>query len=139
MDEPAIEKLGAAPLAPTLGTDCGAPQSTANWASTSAGSIWRSGAAACYSAFGSNQDYANSNQVIAFATAGGLGLPDRDYYTKTDRSVAVELRDCTPSTWQRMFVLLGDTPAAAQAPSGDGAHGLETALARRLAHSGGEA
>ena len=34
--------------------------------------------------FGSDQDFANSSSVIAFATAGGLGLPDRDYYTKTD-------------------------------------------------------
>ena len=35
--------------------------------------------------FGSNQDFGDSSQVIAFATAGGLGLPDRDYYTQ-DRS-----------------------------------------------------
>ena len=35
--------------------------------------------------FGSNQDLADSSQVIAFADSGGLGLPDRDYYTKTDR------------------------------------------------------
>jgi endothelin-converting enzyme/putative endopeptidase len=33
---------------------------------------------------GSNQDFANSTDVIAFAAAGGLGLPDRDYYTKDD-------------------------------------------------------
>ena len=34
--------------------------------------------------FGSNQDFADSSRVIAFADAGGLGLPDRDYYVKTD-------------------------------------------------------
>ena len=34
--------------------------------------------------YGSNQDFAGSNQVIGFADAGGLGLPDRDYYTNTD-------------------------------------------------------
>ena len=38
----------------------------------------------CCLAFGSDQDFSDSNQVIAFAVAGGLGLPDRDYYTKTD-------------------------------------------------------
>ena len=34
--------------------------------------------------FGSSQDFADSTRVIAFASAGGLGLPDRDYYVKTD-------------------------------------------------------
>lgn len=34
--------------------------------------------------FGSGQDFADSTQVIAFASAGGLGLPDRDYYLKRD-------------------------------------------------------
>ena len=33
---------------------------------------------------GSGQDYADSTRIIAFAAAGGLGLPDRDYYVKTD-------------------------------------------------------
>ena len=32
--------------------------------------------------FGSAQDYADATRVIAFASAGGLGLPDRDYYTR---------------------------------------------------------
>ena len=34
--------------------------------------------------FGSTQDAKNSSQVIGGADQGGLGLPDRDYYTKTD-------------------------------------------------------
>jgi putative endopeptidase len=34
--------------------------------------------------FGSTQDEKNSSQVIGSADQGGLGLPDRDYYTKTD-------------------------------------------------------
>ena len=34
--------------------------------------------------FGSDQDYGDATQVIAFAVGGGLGLPDRDYYLKTD-------------------------------------------------------
>jgi len=33
---------------------------------------------------GSNQDYADSASVISFYGAGGLGLPERDYYTRTD-------------------------------------------------------
>ena len=33
---------------------------------------------------GSNQDYADATSVISFYGAGGLGLPERDYYTRTD-------------------------------------------------------
>ncbi|MCX7221117.1 MAG: hypothetical protein NTY70_19960, partial [Burkholderiales bacterium] len=34
--------------------------------------------------FGASQDLSDSNSVIAFATGGGISLPDRDFYTKTD-------------------------------------------------------
>ena len=34
--------------------------------------------------FGSTQDEKNSSEVIGGADQGGLGMPDRDYYTKTD-------------------------------------------------------
>ena len=59
--------------------------------------------------FGSGQDYADSTQVIAFASSGGLGLPDRDYYLKTDaksqetRAKYVEhvQRMCSDSCWGR--------------------------------------
>lgn len=34
--------------------------------------------------FGSTQDYKDSSQVIGGASQGGLGLPDRDYYTRDD-------------------------------------------------------
>ncbi len=37
--------------------------------------------------FSADQDYANANQVISFYNAGGLGLPERDYYTRTDAQV----------------------------------------------------
>lgn len=64
--------------------------------------------------FGSNQDFANSDQVIAFADAGGLGLPDRDYYTKTDAK-SQEIRQKYVEHVQHMFELLGESPAAAKA------------------------
>ena len=41
--------------------------------------------------FDSIQDFRDANQVIADADQGGLGLPDRDYYTKDDAK-SVELR-----------------------------------------------
>ena len=36
--------------------------------------------------FGATQDFADAERVIAGADAGGLGLPDRDYYLNTDES-----------------------------------------------------
>jgi endothelin-converting enzyme/putative endopeptidase len=51
--------------------------------------------------------------VIAFASAGGLGLPDRDYYTKTDAK-SVELRQKYVAHVQRMLELLGDPRDVAQ-------------------------
>src|SRR5207245_7389307 len=56
--------------------------------------------------FRSDQDYKNSTQVIAEADQGGLGLPDRDYYLKTDAK-SVELRNAYSAHLQKMFELLG--------------------------------
>ena len=63
--------------------------------------------------FGSNQDYADSSRVIAFADAGGLGLPDRDYYVKTDAK-SQETRAKYMEHVAKMLELLGDPPAAAK-------------------------
>jgi putative endopeptidase len=62
--------------------------------------------------FDSIQDFRDASQVIADADQGGLGLPDRDYYTKTDAK-SVELRKAYLAHVQRMFELLGDKPEAA--------------------------
>jgi putative endopeptidase len=62
--------------------------------------------------FGSEQDEKNSSQEIAVAAQGGLGLPDRDYYTKTDPR-SRELRRQYVVHVTRMFELLGDAPARA--------------------------
>ncbi len=66
--------------------------------------------------FGSQQDRKNSSEVIAGASQGGLGMPDRDYYTKTDEK-SKTLRDQYTEHVRKMFELLGDAPekAAAQA------------------------
>jgi putative endopeptidase len=62
--------------------------------------------------FGSDQDYADSTQVIASASAGGLSLPDRDFYSKEDEASAV-IRQQFAAHVARMFTLLGDSPADA--------------------------
>ena len=64
--------------------------------------------------FGSGQDFKNSNEVIAQTDQGGLGLPDRDYYLKTDEK-SVELRNQYLAHVQKMFELAGDTPEQAKA------------------------
>ena len=78
--------------------------------------------------FGSSQDFADASQVIAFASAGGLGLPDRDYYTKADAK-SVELRQKYVAHVQKMLELLGDKPAAAQREAARIME-IETALAQ---------
>src|SRR5438874_7252788 len=57
--------------------------------------------------FSSNQDAKNSTMVIAHASQGGLGLPDRDYYTKED-AASKKLRDQYVEHVTKMFMLLGE-------------------------------
>ena len=78
--------------------------------------------------FGSNQDFEDSTQVIAFASSGGIGLPDRDYYTNTDGK-SQETRQKYLEHVQRMFELLGDAPATAGA-NAKTVMAIETALAK---------
>ena len=59
--------------------------------------------------FGSAVDFKNSSMRIAEADQGGLGLPDRDYYTKTDAK-SQTLRDEYVTHVANMFKLLGDAP-----------------------------
>jgi len=77
--------------------------------------------------FGSTQDAKNSSQVIGGAAQGGLGLPDRDYYTKTDEK-SKQIRQQYVEHVAKMFELLGDdaTKAAAEAKM---VMALETKLA----------
>ena len=62
--------------------------------------------------FGSTQDAKNSSQVIGGADQGGLGMPDRDYYTKTDEK-SKQLRQQYEEHVAKMLVLLGDDDAKA--------------------------
>jgi putative endopeptidase len=78
--------------------------------------------------FGSDQDFSDSSQVIAFATAGGLGLPDRDYYTKPEAK-SEEIRQKYLLHVQKMLELLGDSPDAAKREAATIMQ-IETALAK---------
>src|ERR1041384_2766502 len=57
--------------------------------------------------FGAAQDFKNSTQMLAQAVQGGLGLPDRDYYTKDDPD-STRLRDEYVKHVSKMLALAGD-------------------------------
>ena len=78
--------------------------------------------------FRSDQDFKDSSQIIAEIDQGGIGLPDRDYYLKTDADSA-ELRKKYIAHLQKMFALLGDKPATA-AVEAQTILRIETALAK---------
>jgi len=78
--------------------------------------------------FGSGQDDKDSTHEIAQAGQGGLGLPDRDYYTKTD-DASKKLRDQYVEHVSKMLTLLGE-PAATAADQAKKILALETSLAQ---------
>jgi len=128
MDEGSREKAGAAPLRAELDQIAALKSirdipaflarihlSTAGYQTTMFG-------------FGSSQDYADSTRVIAFLTAGGIGLPDRDYYTKTDAK-SVEIRQRYVEHVQKMLELAGEAPQQAKLDA-QTVMSIETALAK---------
>jgi putative endopeptidase len=78
--------------------------------------------------FGSSQDDKDSTREIANAVQGGLGMPDRDYYTKTD-DASKKLRDAYVAHVTKMLKLLGE-PAAKASEDAKKIMALETSLAQ---------
>ena len=113
MDEAAVEKAGAAPLGPRL-SEIAALKNIAGLAPLVGRLHLESSGDGTLFGFGSAQDFADSSRVIAYASAGGLGLPDRDYYTKDDPK-SVETRARYLAHVAGMLTLLGDDAAAASA------------------------
>ncbi|HEY6939309.1 MAG TPA: M13 family metallopeptidase N-terminal domain-containing protein, partial [Terriglobales bacterium] len=119
MDTAGIEKLGLTPLQPRLQRIAALRSKgeipgylggehlltrTYEYGRGPSGALFR---------FTSDQDLGNSDQVIAFALAGGLGLPDRDYYTKADAK-SQELRNQYVAHVTKMLQLAGEPASAAQ-------------------------
>jgi putative endopeptidase len=111
MDEAAVEKLGADPLKAGL-AEINAIKTRKDLATLLAHEHLRTAGEGLLFGFGADQDFADSSQVIAFLTAGGLGLPDRDYYTKTDAK-SEEIRKKYLVHVEKMLELIGDSPDAA--------------------------
>jgi endothelin-converting enzyme/putative endopeptidase len=127
MDLAAIETAGVAPVAPELRRidaatsvkDLGAVLGAVH-ARTSTGAILFGG--------GVEQDAKDSSVQIVALYAGGLGLPDRDYYFKDDDR-SKEIREKYVRHVEAMLALLGDPPEAAKAGAA-AVMRIETALAR---------
>ena len=77
---------------------------------------------------GTDQDAIDSSTIIVALEAGGLGLPDRDYYTKTDDK-SVKVRGQYTAYIQQLLSLTGESADQAKADA-DAALKIETALAK---------
>jgi endothelin-converting enzyme/putative endopeptidase len=122
-DEKTVDRKGAEPLKPALDRiatiDSKKQIADGAAAMVQGGMLFR---------FGSAQDFRDASQMIAEADQGGLGLPDRDYYTKQDPK-SVDLRKAYVAHVQKIFQLLGDQPEVA-APEAQTVMRIETALAQ---------
>jgi putative endopeptidase len=126
MDEAAVEKLGAAPLKPQLAA-IAALKSRSDLAPLLATQHLANATGGLFFNLSGEQDFTDSSQIIAFADAGGLGLPDRDYYTKNDAK-SEEIRQKYLAHVARMMQLLGDSPETARQEAASIMR-IETALA----------
>jgi putative endopeptidase len=109
MDSAAIDRQGARPLRPYL--DRIASIKTTDDLKRTLGELERRTGIAPWGD-GSTQDQRDAANMIAGLSQGGLSLPNNEYYTKTD-TASESLRQKARAHAERMFVLLGDTPAQA--------------------------
>jgi putative endopeptidase len=118
MDTSAVNRLGLTPLKPeleriaALQSPAGLPALLAHLHAIGVKAFFRMEA---------NQDFADASAVISFYNAGGLGLPERDYYMRTDAK-SVELRRQYVAHVRNLFTLAGE-------PEAQAAHDAETVLA----------
>ena len=125
MDESAVEKTGTAPLKPEMDR-IDALTSKAELADELA-HLHLIGVDAFFS-YGSDQDFKDATSVIAEADQGGLGLPERDYYTRTDGK-SDETRRQYVQHVTNMLRLIGEDEQAASTDA-QKIMALETALAK---------
>ncbi len=125
MDEAGIDAKGTAPLKPLM--DRIAALQDKSQLPALIGELHNNGVKVLFD-FGSEPDAKDSMMEIAGTDQGGLGLPDRDYYLKTDAK-SVELRNQYVQHVTNMFQLLGESQAKAAADAKT-VLALETELAK---------
>ena len=106
MNVSAIDALGLKPIQADLDAIAALPDK--QQLAGAVAHLHNLGAGAFFS-FSSGQDFKNSNMEIAQFDQGGLGLPDRDYYLKTDPK-SVEIRAKYLAHVQRIFELSASPP-----------------------------
>jgi predicted metalloendopeptidase len=124
MDEAAIEAAGLQPLAPFLAEIAALKDNSELVALL--GRFHLRGLSVGFG-FGVQVDDKNSSAMIASFTQGGLGLPEREYYFRDDAESA-GVRQAYVEHVARMFVLAGETEAAAKAAA-ESVLAFETKLA----------
>jgi predicted metalloendopeptidase len=115
MDEPSVESAGSSPIdaelkrIDSIGDPLALQDEIARFHTLRVPAVF---------GFGTAQDFKDSRNIIAQVVQGGLGLPDRDYYTSDDAKMK-QTRDEYARHVTRMFQLLGDDPdrAAKEAAS----------------------
>jgi putative endopeptidase len=125
MDSARAEKEGIAPIKPQL--DRIAAIKTRAALVNEIGSLQKQGVNALFNFFPS-ADPKDAAHYIAWATQGGLGMPDRDYYTKTDPATD-SLRKKFVAHVERTLVLAGESQTQS-AEHAQRVMALETDLAK---------
>lgn len=122
MDEAGIEKAGLDPIKKDLEEIWGVKDIRGAMLATV--ELQKRGIPALFE-FDSQQDFKESTRVIAYLDQVRLGLPDRDYYLKTDERM-VKIREQYVAHIEKMFALAQVPDAAAKAKA---VLDLETKLA----------
>ena len=130
-DEAAVEKRGMTPIQPQLDAIARLASTkdlTALLARLQLTYFRYSYTSSLLFSAGSTQDPDNSEQQIADVDQGGLGMPDRDYYTKDDAK-SQEIRQRYLQHVAKVFELIGESADAARKDA-DTVMRLETAMAK---------
>ena len=114
MDTQSMEAKGLEPLKPQIAS-INAMKSKRDLPAVIAG-LHRAGVDALFG-IGSEQDAKNTTEMILVVSTGGLGLPERDYYFRTDAR-SEELRTKYVQHVENMLRLAGQQPEAAARNAG---------------------
>jgi predicted metalloendopeptidase len=125
MDTATIETLGLRPLDQPLGIVNGIKSKADLPAAVAQLQLYNFNA---YFGAGNDQDDKNAEAEIFALTQGGLGLPDRDYYVKTDADTQA-IRTAYVAHITKIFTLTG-SDAAGAAAAAQSVMTTETALAK---------
>ena len=125
MDDAAADRKGWEPIKPTL--DKIAALSDKQALAKLLADLHSAGINAYFS-FGSQTDFEDARQNIAAAAQAGLGLPNRDFYTRDGEKDEARRKDYLAHI-ARMFQLAGDSAETAQGKAA-AVMKIETALAK---------